>query len=132
MFNDSPINKDAKRLDALTSSGGEIHSLALIVLFWLIFIYYFQELAQNYLFICECHRCLSESSQPEYTSEEEMSDEEDADDWCSNLLAFCLLGLWTIDNAALEMFFFSCVKQKTMPHWSFFSCVAYAWCGQSH
>ncbi|XP_061714524.1 histone-lysine N-trimethyltransferase SMYD5 isoform X2 [Cydia pomonella] len=38
-----------------------------------------KELAQNYLFVCDCHRCLSESSQPECTSEEEMS-EEDADD----------------------------------------------------
>ncbi|XP_063381431.1 histone-lysine N-trimethyltransferase SMYD5 [Cydia fagiglandana] len=38
-----------------------------------------KELAQNYLFVCDCHRCLSESSQPECTSEEDMS-EEDADD----------------------------------------------------
>lgn len=54
-----------------------------------------QELAQNYLFVCWCERCSTESSQPDCTSEEDMSDEEiDADDWCSNLLAFCLLGLW--------------------------------------
>ncbi|XP_045449804.1 histone-lysine N-trimethyltransferase SMYD5 [Melitaea cinxia] len=40
-----------------------------------------KELAENYLFICWCERCTAQSSQPDVTSEEEMSDEEvDADD----------------------------------------------------
>ncbi|CAK1585579.1 unnamed protein product [Parnassius mnemosyne] len=40
-----------------------------------------KELAQNYLFVCWCERCLSQASQPDCTSEEDMSDEEiDADD----------------------------------------------------
>ncbi|XP_072932839.1 protein-lysine N-trimethyltransferase SMYD5 [Epargyreus clarus] len=40
-----------------------------------------KELAQNYLFLCWCQRCVSEASQPECTSEEEMSDNDnDADD----------------------------------------------------
>lgn len=41
----------------------------------------FQELAQNYLFVCWCERCVAQSTQPDCTSEEDMSDEEvDADD----------------------------------------------------
>ncbi|CAK1555209.1 unnamed protein product [Leptosia nina] len=40
-----------------------------------------KELAENYLFLCDCERCVSESWQPDVTSEEEMSDEEfDTDD----------------------------------------------------
>lgn len=40
-----------------------------------------KELAQNYLFMCWCERCTEQSSQPNCTSEEEMSDDElDADD----------------------------------------------------
>ncbi|KAM3958451.1 SET and MYND domain containing, class 5 [Aphomia sociella] len=40
-----------------------------------------KELAQNYLFVCWCERCSSQASQPDCTSEEDMSDEEvDADD----------------------------------------------------
>ncbi|XP_026748892.1 histone-lysine N-trimethyltransferase SMYD5 [Galleria mellonella] len=40
-----------------------------------------KELAQNYLFVCWCERCSAQSSQPDCTSEEDMSDEEvDADD----------------------------------------------------
>ncbi|XP_041979998.1 SET and MYND domain-containing protein 5 [Aricia agestis] len=40
-----------------------------------------KELAENYLFICWCDRCISQRQDPECTSEEEMSDEEiDADD----------------------------------------------------
>ncbi|KAJ8716760.1 hypothetical protein PYW07_003387 [Mythimna separata] len=40
-----------------------------------------KELAQNYLFVCWCERCTAESSEPDCTSEEEMSDEDiDADD----------------------------------------------------
>uniref|UniRef100_A0A1E1WRE0 Protein-lysine N-trimethyltransferase SMYD5 n=1 Tax=Pectinophora gossypiella TaxID=13191 RepID=A0A1E1WRE0_PECGO len=39
-----------------------------------------KELAQNYLFVCWCERCMSQAGQPDCTSEEEMSEEEDADD----------------------------------------------------
>ncbi|CAB3226642.1 unnamed protein product [Arctia plantaginis] len=40
-----------------------------------------KELAQNYLFVCWCERCSSQASQPDCTSEEEMSDDDvDADD----------------------------------------------------
>ncbi|XP_053604845.1 histone-lysine N-trimethyltransferase SMYD5 [Plodia interpunctella] len=40
-----------------------------------------KELAQNYLFVCWCDRCNSQASQPDCTSEEDMSDVEvDADD----------------------------------------------------
>ncbi|CAH4033988.1 unnamed protein product [Pieris brassicae] len=40
-----------------------------------------KELAENYLFLCGCEKCLSESNQPDVTSEEEMSEEEiDSDD----------------------------------------------------
>ncbi|CAG9134876.1 unnamed protein product [Plutella xylostella] len=41
-----------------------------------------KELALNYLFVCWCERCMSEASDPDVTSEEEMSEEEisDADD----------------------------------------------------
>ncbi|KAJ8723213.1 hypothetical protein PYW08_003125 [Mythimna loreyi] len=40
-----------------------------------------KELAQNYLFVCWCERCTAESTEPDCTSEEEMSDEDiDADD----------------------------------------------------
>ncbi|PZC75641.1 hypothetical protein B5X24_HaOG205884 [Helicoverpa armigera] len=40
-----------------------------------------KELAQNYLFVCWCERCTAESSEPDCTSEEDMSDEDiDADD----------------------------------------------------
>ncbi|XP_028040938.1 SET and MYND domain-containing protein 5 [Bombyx mandarina] len=40
-----------------------------------------KELAQNYLFVCWCDRCTTEASQPDCTSEEDMSEDEiDADD----------------------------------------------------
>ncbi|XP_059057352.1 histone-lysine N-trimethyltransferase SMYD5 [Achroia grisella] len=40
-----------------------------------------KELAQNYLFVCWCERCSAQASEPDCTSEEDMSDEEvDADD----------------------------------------------------
>ncbi|CAG4930487.1 histone-lysine N-trimethyltransferase SMYD5 [Colias croceus] len=39
-----------------------------------------KELAENYLFVCWCDRCTSESSQPDVTSEEDMSDDEFDDD----------------------------------------------------
>ncbi|XP_050678963.1 histone-lysine N-trimethyltransferase SMYD5 isoform X1 [Leptidea sinapis] len=35
-----------------------------------------KELAENYLFMCWCERCTSETTQPDVTSEEEMSDED--------------------------------------------------------
>ncbi|XP_013141688.1 PREDICTED: SET and MYND domain-containing protein 5 [Papilio polytes] len=35
-----------------------------------------KELAQNYLFVCWCERCLAQGSQPDCTSEEDMSDDE--------------------------------------------------------
>lgn len=43
-----------------------------------------KELAQNYLFVCWCERCTSQASEPDCTSEEEMSDDDleevDSDD----------------------------------------------------
>ncbi|KAL4716148.1 hypothetical protein ACJJTC_013925 [Scirpophaga incertulas] len=40
-----------------------------------------KELAQNYMFVCWCERCIEQASQPDCTSEEEMSEDEvDADD----------------------------------------------------
>ena len=37
---------------------------------------YFRE---NYLFLCQCNRCISEASEPDETSEEESEDEMDED-----------------------------------------------------
>jgi hypothetical protein len=34
---------------------------------------------ENYLFLCQCKRCLSEASEPDETSEEESEDEMDED-----------------------------------------------------
>ena len=34
----------------------------------------------NYLFNCQCGRCLSEADQPDVTSEEEMEDEDEEDE----------------------------------------------------
>ncbi|CAF3904107.1 unnamed protein product, partial [Rotaria sp. Silwood1] len=36
-------------------------------------------LQENYLFLCQCNRCLSESSEPDETSEEESENEMDED-----------------------------------------------------
>lgn len=39
-----------------------------------------KELAMNYLFICECEKCLSQASDPDETSHDEMSEDEELED----------------------------------------------------
>lgn len=34
---------------------------------------------ENYLFLCQCNRCLTEASEPDQTSEEESEDDMDED-----------------------------------------------------
>jgi len=34
---------------------------------------------ENYLFLCQCNRCVTEASEPDETSEEESEDEMDED-----------------------------------------------------
>ena len=48
--------------------------MGLLIIFFLFFWYY----RENYLFTCECPKCLSEADDPDMTSEEEEEmDEED-------------------------------------------------------